>query len=143
MSHKHETKEVPEAEEEPEEKKKKKTNLRRSKNQEDMKYATSTADLLACAHIASAGLEQRHQMSKKRDEERMKKQKERDEIKEEKRLARFERSQARKNKIKDAASASSAQDKKEMIREMLKQKHEESKMHKGGKQKNNRRQRDE
>ena len=98
-------------------KKKKKTNLRHSNNQEDNQYVTSASDLLTVARIASAGIEQKREFSRKRDEERLQKQKERDSIKEEKRLARYERSLAKKNKLQLAASVTT-QEKKEKVREM-------------------------
>ena len=111
-------------------KKKKKTNLRKPQNPEDRQYCTSTADLLECSMIANQGFQKKNEASRRRDEDRLRKQKEREEIKKDKRLERYERSLAKKNKLKEAESAT-IEDKKEKVRELYQKRQEEM----GGKKK--------
>jgi hypothetical protein len=99
--------------------KKKRENLRVGKTAEERQYADTKERLLAAARAAVAIREQQDRASLEQDQKRKQKQELLEEVKRDKRAARFERSQARKQRLHDAAAASIS-DKKKMLNEAKK-----------------------
>jgi hypothetical protein len=98
------------------EKKKKKRSLRVGQTAEERSYADSKDALLRAARLACQTLEQKDAAFIKKDEGRKYKRELAEQLQKEKREARLERSQARKQKLADAAS-STLHAKKKLMKE--------------------------
>lgn len=93
-------------------KRKKRQNLRVGHTPEERRYMDNTDLLLLAARKASLDLSQKEAVLREKDAKRKHMQEVAEQVKKEKRQARFERSQARKNKLKEAASATLEEKKK-------------------------------